>query len=194
MIFSNYLLLWKDDVIQAESKLGTYSLYENGKLVFSNEIETTCLLDRKSPITQNQNCGEFDEVDMKKALCQYHFLFNQEIPDDLILTFTDIDNHELWMTSSHSGLCAESKFGTYFLENNGRVVFHGDHRNYNADSKRLIHLLDAKIKSPYGFKSIDIKKAVCFRHNLELLIKEELGQNINLWESAENLIKSNQTK
>lgn len=191
MEFWKYLLLWKDDVIQSVTNSGTYSLYKNGKLEFSNQTGTICLLDRKGLITQNQKCGEFDETEMKKALCQYHFLFNQELPSDLILTFTEVDDHELWSMSSHNGLVAESKFGTYFLENNGRVVFHGDHKNYRADSKRLIHQPNStKIKSPYGFKPIDIKKAVCFRHNLDLLIKEELHGNINLWDSSENLVKN----
>lgn len=191
--YNKYLLIWKDNVIQCDSDIGTYSSYTSGNLEFENNNKVVKLLERKTPMTQNGFCGEYDEEQTKKALCQYHFILSHsDIPKELGLEFINVDDHEKWSSrDTHTGLVSESIFGTYFLENNGRVVFHGDHKDYRVDSKRLIHLPNStKIKSAYGFTPLDIKKSVCCLHNLELLIKLELGGNPGLWERAENLVKA----
>lgn len=192
-VYPNFLLLWDEKIIEAKTDNSVYSLYQSGKLAFEKDNETIILLDRKTPITQNENCGEYDEIQTKKALCQYHFLLSQlDTPKELFLEFIKVDDHEKWKCrDTHTGLVAESKFGTYFLEDNGRVIFHGDRKNYRVDSKRLIHLPNTtKIKSPYGFQSVDIKKAVCHYHNLSLLIKLEMLGNPAIWEEAEDLVRA----
>lgn len=191
--YNKYLLLWKEKFIQCVSDIGTYSSYTSGNLEFENDSGIFRLIERKTTITQNDFCGEYDEEQTKKALCQYHFLLNKlDTPKELLLEFIDVDDHEKWSCrDTHTGLVAESIFGTYFLENNGRVVFHGNHGDYRVDSKRLIHLPNStRIKSPYGFTPLDIKKAVCHLHNLELFIKLDMTGNPCLYESAENLVKA----
>lgn len=190
-IYPKFLLRWDSEVIQSKSNIGTYSSYTSSNLEFENNDSIITLLERKSKMTQNESCGEYDEIQTKKALCQYHFLLSQlDAPKELFLEFIKVDDHEKWKCrDTHTGLVAESKFGTYFLEDNGRVIFHGDHKNYRVDSKRLIHLPNTtKIKSPYGFQSVDIKKAACHQHNLVLLIKEEVDGNVNLWASPEEIL------
>ena len=191
--YNQYLLLWKDGVIQADTELGTYSSYSSGDLVFQNSDKIVKLLERKTPMTQNEGCGEYDDQMTKKALCQYHFLLSHSnIPKELCLEFIEDENHQRsGYRDTYTLLVAESIFGTYFLENNGRVVFHGDHKDYRVDSKRLIHLSNTtKIKSSCGFTSLDIKKAVCALHNLELLIKLDMLGKPNFLESVESLVKA----
>lgn len=190
-MFFEYLLLWDDKYISSDCDIGNYSLYSNGTLQYkNNNNQTVDLIIRKSPITQNETCGEYDEVEMKKALCQYHYINSlSNLPKDLVLNFIPANQHKIWSGRDNSYMVSESKFGTYFLDYNGRVIFHGDHKDFNIDSKRLIHIPNnRKINSDF-FKIEDLKKAVCFRHNLELLIKHELLGHPNIWEDVSKLVK-----
>jgi hypothetical protein len=84
-VYPNFLLLWDEKIIEAKTDNSVYSLYQSGKLAFEKDNETIILLDRKTPITQNENCGEYDDIQTQKALCQYHFLMEkQNLPKDLL--------------------------------------------------------------------------------------------------------------
>lgn len=191
-VYPNFLLLWDEKIIEAKTDNSVYSLYQSGKLAFEKDNETIILLDRKTPITQNENCGEYDDIQTQKALCQYHFLMEKpELPKDLLLNFIDSSSHKIWSGRDSSFLVADSIFGTYFFEYNGRVTFFGDHKNHNVDSARLIHLPNStRIKSPHGYTALDIKKAVCYYHHLSHLIKLEMLGNPSIWEEAEDLVRA----
>lgn len=198
MKFINLKLKWSETYIEAKTDYGVYSLLADGRTVLTNieeteVIETLCKA--KKEFSQNDFCGTYDQNQLFKSICQFHHLKKQnDLPSDLMLDFFDFNNkekikyykelYELQYSITVGGFgssdysCAITKFGTYFLDYSGRVLFH-PHKDYynNISSKRLIHIPNSndtyKTKSIYNAE--DLKMALCQMNHLELLIKEEEG-------------------
>lgn len=191
-IYYNFYLLWDKLYFKSQTSIGIFNGYTNGELVFESENNKVLLFKRKSDFSQNQNCGEYDENLLKKAICQYYYLelFKNTAPLELFLTWSDdCDryNHSIhnWTTE-----IAITKFGRYHLYDNGRIVFQSDYDSeFNIDSKRLVHIpFNQRFKSDL-YKDIDIRKAICAYDNLIMLIKEEMDGNPARWVSVEELIE-----
>ena len=199
MKFIELKLEWSSQYIDSKTEYGVYALLADGRTVLTNIEETEVLetlCKTKKDFSQNDFCGTYDQNQLFKSICQFHHLKKQQtLPEDLMLDFFDFNNkekikyyRELYEVKhsitvggfgSRDYSCAITKFGTYYLDYSGRVLFH-PHLDYynNISSKRLIHIPNNS--ETYKTKSIytaeDLKMALCQMNHLELLIKEEEGK------------------
>lgn len=190
-MFKKLKLEWSSTYIEAKTDYGVYALLADGRTVLTNlegteVLETLCKT--KKNFSQNDFCGEYDQNQLLKAICQFHHLKKQlNLPDNLMLDFFDWNNHEKVAYygeqysvyfGSNDYSCAITKFGTYCLHYSGRVLFH-PHSHYNRlSSKRLIHIPNNSetYKTRSMYTSEDLKMALCQMNHLELLILEEEGK------------------
>lgn len=162
----------------AQTTIGTYHILKNGLILLSDIDEThiknqLCKVSKN--FSQNDSCGVYDQLMLEKALCQYHFIKNTFYSATLLKWSVDgSDFDDVYGILDQDYLVADSEFGMFSLQNNGRIMFTPrDEYHIKIGAKRLAHIPPNNqiLGKEYLYNEEDIKKAICQEYLLKLRTK-----------------------